>query len=169
MRPKERIPIFLKLVNWSELQNRWGISYNHTFFIKTVEKYWLDNYDQRIGQVLINLDLIPDSFNIWSDEESDILKDQGIEPREFLFWGNIYDKDMNRLEKTRQILIKDLNTDHIKAILKMFEDRDNLNPLYKETFLKELELRKRLPGYIRGSAQLKEYNPGAGAIAVLSK
>lgn len=150
MRLKERIPIFFELVNWDKLSKRWGLKgnisnhvLNHAPYIN-VSKYWLKNPDQRIGQVLINLNLIPDNFQIWYDEESDILKDQGIEPREFLVWGCNYDKDMNLLPEIKYRLIKDLDTDYIINILSMFDAPQNthkLNSLYKETFVKELKIR----------------------------
>lgn len=151
MRPKERIPLFMKLVNLDKLAERWKTLPDllKTVIIKDeVEKYWLENYDQRIGQVLINLCLIPDGFNIWLDEETDILIGQGIEPREFLFWGSIYDKNMKRLEETKYRLIKDIETNHINNILSMFNSPQNkgkLNTLYRETFEKELEVREENP------------------------
>ena len=39
--------------------------------------------------------------------------------REWVLWGRNYDKDMNRLEETEWIPIKDLDTDHIYKILEL--------------------------------------------------
>jgi hypothetical protein len=58
--------------------------------------------------------------------------------RNYLRWGRNYDENMHPLEKTEWILIKDLSTDHIKAILKNVKSTDTI---YKETL--EYELRKR--------------------------
>lgn len=62
-----------------------------------------------------------------------------LEGREYLKWGRNFDKDMNRLPKTEYILIKELSSDHIKAILEGgFVDN---NDFYKELFKEELEFR----------------------------
>lgn len=62
-----------------------------------------------------------------------------LEARDYLTWGKNFDKDMNRLSKTEYILIKDLSSDHIKAILEGgFVDN---NEFYKELFKEELKLR----------------------------
>ena len=39
--------------------------------------------------------------------------------REWVLWGRLYDKNMNRLPETEWIPIKDLDTDHIYEILKL--------------------------------------------------
>jgi hypothetical protein len=59
--------------------------------------------------------------------------------REYLVWGNNYDKDMNRLLETEWILIKDLATDHIEAILDGGYCKDEM---YLETFNEELKNRE---------------------------
>ena len=60
--------------------------------------------------------------------------------REYLKWGRNYDKDMNRLIETEWILIKDLSTDHIEAILDGGFCNDNM---YLETFKEELISRSK--------------------------
>lgn len=62
-----------------------------------------------------------------------------VEPREILFWGVNFTKDMVRLPETEWRLIKDLNTEHIKAILE--GGYADANPYYKRIF--EDEIRKR--------------------------
>jgi hypothetical protein len=145
MRPKERIKIFFTLIDWEYLSKRWNISeridkliLNHNPYIN-VSEYWLENPDQRIGQVLINLEILPDTFEIWIDEEDYILKDQGIPEREYKLWGSNYDKDMNRLPETIWRPICELTTDHIEAIL--INGYANNYIVYKNLFEKELELR----------------------------
>ena len=56
-----------------------------------------------------------------------------------LYWGRGYDKNMKRLPKTEFIAIKDLDTDHIEAILRTVS---HISPLYRETMEKELIERK---------------------------
>lgn len=142
MRPIERIPLFLKLIDLDKLAERWWvlpdllreINCNNKFI-----KYWLTNPDQRVGQALINCGLVPDSMHIYMDEVQDILLDQGVEPREFLFWTSLFDKEGNRLEESITRLIKDLESDHIKNILKSESLR--LDELYRETFENELDIK----------------------------
>lgn len=65
-----------------------------------------------------------------------------LEAREYLKWGRNFDKDMNRLLKTEYILIKDLDTSHIIAILDGgFVEN---NKFYKELFKKELKIRNKI-------------------------
>lgn len=145
MRPKERIPIFFELIDWEYLSKRWGFKkridkhvLNHIPYIN-VSKYWLENPDQRIGQILINLELIPDKMNIWLDEEWEILRDQGIAPEEFLMWTSYYDKDMKPLEKPKTRLIKDMCKSHIENVIKNIEEKGgsfeyDYNKLVKQAF-----------------------------------
>ncbi len=55
--------------------------------------------------------------------------------RSKLFWGQSYDKNMKRLKETRWVLIKNLDTDHIEAIL---QNVKTIHPLYKETLQREI-------------------------------
>lgn len=142
MRPIERIDNFLSKVDWGLLlRKRWKLNiniddplmvslYKNTWDIL----YWKENPDQRIGQVLINLGLIPDSVQAWNDEESDILEAQGLAPEEYLFWGSYYDKDMNRIPLVYR-LIKDLDSDHINKIYDhMFNANKRLSTEYMTGF-----------------------------------
>lgn len=156
MKPKERIPIFLNLLNWEKLSKRWDLPKNLESFLKghlkqdNLLEYWQDNPDQRFGQMLINQGILQDNLRIWIDEEIDILKDQGINPRDFLLWGSTYDKDKNLLDEVKYRLIKDLETNHIENILKDFErSKAKLSPLFQETFEKELEMRKGKPKIVK--------------------
>lgn len=124
MRPIERINNFLNKTDWAKLEERWGINTPLIRFIKNdysnytnLVQYWKSNPDQRIGQVLINLGLIPDKMNIWLDEESDILISQGIAPEECLYWISIMDKDKKLLPHPISRLIKDMSVDHLQAII----------------------------------------------------
>jgi hypothetical protein len=91
MRPKERIPVFLSLVDWETLSERWGIDVDMFNAVLTLEgklrptivNYWLRYPNFTIGQILINLEIVPDLAQIWVDEEENILEDQGIEKETF--------------------------------------------------------------------------------------
>jgi len=143
MRPKERIPIFLKKVDFDKLQDRWDIDISQdlrgTILSNKIRRKWLKDPDQRFGQLLINLELIPDKFNIWEDEEYLILDSQGIPKREFIFWGRQFDKHMNKLPKIEHVLLKDMETSHIKAILKGNYCKSDF---YLSAFKEELAFRK---------------------------
>jgi hypothetical protein len=141
MRPKERIPIFLKLVDREKLAIRWNMD-SYIGELPGEKDAWEKVPDQRYGQFLINSGLLPDNFDIWMDEETDILLDQGIEAREFLLWGSRYDKNMNPLKEIKYSLIKNMDTEHIENILK---GNWTKHPLFLETFRKELAIRKINP------------------------
>lgn len=142
MRPIERIDNFLELVNWSKLAEQWEISYALIKNIEYIEDiysqfycYWKENPDQRIGQVLINLNLVPDKIDIWLAEEHEILLNQGIAPEDCLYWTSWYDKDNNALTKSISKLIKDLETSHINAIYKfIFGNSRSLSIDYRTAF-----------------------------------
>lgn len=111
MRLHERIPVFLKLVDWTVLVKELGLSNgtdtntqglvnNIKDNLGTIVYEWTRNPDLRIGQLLINLGVLPDHLELWNLEYDEILKKQGIESRLFLFWGT-YGK-----EKDAKILFK---------------------------------------------------------------
>lgn len=153
MRPKERIPVFLKYIDWSKLSKRWGVP--NLEYIKDSKEfldYWNEYPDQRVGQVLINLGIIPDSFKTWLDEEVDILKDQGINPNKFLYWTSLYNKRGKLLREPKTVLLGDLKTSHIKNILKFFKGREQrLAPYYLDTFNEILCERKNKKNFIKNT------------------
>ena len=161
MRPVERINNFLNKVSWSDLAIKWNLTHDlhqHLYLIyknffdenyDNVIKYWKENSDQRIGQVLINLGVVPDNLKIWNDEEDDILLDQGFAPEEVLFWGRNYDKDMNLLPKTEYILIKNLDSDHINSIYDyVFKRGGRLSEKYMIAFKNTLKSREESTSHI---------------------
>jgi hypothetical protein len=141
MRPIERIPLFLKLVDWTKLKEKWNIK-EINIPIDKIEKEWLKVPDQRIGQFLINQGLVPDRFNIWNDEYSDILYEQGLDPRDFIFWTSFYDKYGKELVAPKTMLINEIETDHIKNILK--SEYLIIPNNIKQIFKNELEFRKEV-------------------------
>jgi hypothetical protein len=139
MRPIERIDNFLSKVNWPDLAIKWNITNTiyEDFFDEKFDnaiKYWKENTDMRIGQVLINLGLIKDDIKIWEDEEEDILLNQGIAPEECIYWKSYYDKNMNRIPEINR-LIKDLDTIHIYNIyIHFFNLNCSLTNKYRKAF-----------------------------------
>lgn len=150
MRPKERLPNFIEKVNWNNLEQRWDIDIPMPLRCKlykggSIYKYWLTYPDLRFGQMLINLGIIPDKLRIWNDEEHTILKDQGLDDREIMFWGRIYDENHNRLPEIQWILIKDMTTTHIEAILRDVKDNKlSCKEEYLHAFINELKIRIEL-------------------------
>lgn len=149
MRPIERIPIFLDLINGRnvEIFNKvWELNgyvdfdmFADLYDAMLIKEFWLENPDLRYSQVLVGLRIIPNVPGFWYyKEENEILEKLGIDPREYLLWGQNYDKDMNLLPKIIYKPIKELSTEHIKAILDGgFAKREK----YIKCFKKELELR----------------------------
>lgn len=80
-------------------------------------------------------------FTELSDFTDTSIKDDGSHElrRQYLTWGNNYDKDMNKLPKTIFIPIKDMTSDHIQAILD--GGYVKYNSFYEEVFKEELKFR----------------------------
>jgi hypothetical protein len=115
MRPIERIDNFLFKVDWGILQKKWDTNVTLPS-TKEIKAMWMQSPDQRIGQLLINNNIIPDSFPIWKEEEEDILIEQGFAPEEVVYWTSVYDENERLLKKPVSRLIKDLDKNHIQAI-----------------------------------------------------
>lgn len=146
MRQVERIDNFLAKVDWNYLMDRWKVNKDLVKSIcyasnPTVPEYWKENPDQRIGQVLINLNLIPDDLFIWNDEEHEILLDQGVPMREVYTWTSYYDKDKNRLATPVIKFIKDLDTDHVENIIEHLHGKEEHRD-WLELMQEELKFRK---------------------------
>lgn len=127
MRPIERIDNFLQKVDWNLLFMDWELLfdnkqyYNIEDFEKLFVPYWKANPDQRIGQVLINLAIVPDKMDVWDAEESDILMKQGIAPEDCLFWTSIYGQDGKELEVPVSRLVSTLSKEHITRIFEFMK------------------------------------------------
>lgn len=152
MRRIERISIILDIIPWYNfIQNTTGLdklSANLKFVVDNIEskiedikKEWLENPDMRLGQLLINMNLAPDIFSLWIVEEDDwLIYNDYCNIEDIKFWGQNYDKNMNRLSETRWVLLKNLTTDHIKGIIKYFKDINReLNEDYLKYFNKRIE------------------------------
>lgn len=147
MRLKERIPNFIEKVNIENLfLNIWELPVSKEIIesikkdLPRIQQLWSEYPDERFSQTLVNNDYIPNYQGFWYYmEESEILKEQGVEASEYLFWGQNYDEKRKRLPETRYILIKELDTDHIKAILNDGHTEEGSE--YHKTLTKELEKR----------------------------
>lgn len=142
MRPIERIDNFLEKVNWNDLLKKWGLEDAKTYIklgtIGKITEYWKENPDQRIGQVLINLGIIPDG-EAWGYEEYQILMDQGYPPEECLYWTSVFDAEGNLLEKPITRKVSELTKEHIRNIYKFaYEQRGYINMLYNMAFVNVL-------------------------------
>lgn len=150
MRPIERIKPFLEKVDifmlldstWSIFDSESALGYSKIINteLPRIRYVWEKSPDLRFSQVLVNLRIIPNIPGFWYYmEEPKILVEQGVDPAECYYWGINYDKDMNELPKTIYKPIKELSTDHLRAIL----DGGFVcyNALYKEIMENELKSR----------------------------
>lgn len=125
MRPIERIDNFLDKVNLRKVINEiWklDLSDEHIDMIELEKEYlrkkWKENPDWRFSQLLVNVGLISNVPGFWYyTEEWELLENLGYQPRETRYWGANFDAKMKKLNGTKYKLIKDLNTNHIKAII----------------------------------------------------
>ena len=154
MRNKERIPIFLNLVDWTEYissvipKPETGIFRTYRFnqrvqryvnyikhHITTIRNAWLELPDYRIAQILIHLGILPNYPGFWFYKECyEILDEQGIPLEEYLYWTSTLDANLKKRPSPVRILIKDLETTHIINILK----EQPLDDLYTKLMLKVL-------------------------------
>ena len=117
-----------------------SIAFNIFINKPSLEEDWVSDPDWRFSQLLVNTEFLPNISGFWYYiEDGEILEQLGIPPREYLLWGKNYDKDMNLLSKTERILIKDMDTDHIQAVL---DGGWCKSGKYFECFKNELKLRK---------------------------
>jgi len=146
MRKKERIPVLLNLIDWNKLEESFSLNFSNiekdeTILIQ-IDDYWNKNPDQRFGQMLINLGIAENNYYLWNEECNQFLKDQGVDPKEYTLWGVNFDKDRNRLPETTWKLAKDLDTDHIEAILEDYSYAMFINKFYATLFKSILEDRE---------------------------
>ena len=145
MRLKERIPNFIEKVNIENLLlNIWELPVSKETIesikkdLPRIQQLWTEYPDERFSQTLVNNNYIPNYQGFWYYmEESEILKEQGVDASEYLFWGQNYDEKGKRLPETRYRLIKELDTDHIKTILN--EGHTEEGSEYHKALTKELE------------------------------
>ena len=141
MRNSKRIPICLKLLFQNKIlyhflgtdTSGWAKKLHENWNL--IEKEWLKSPDQRFGQLLSNLGLVSKEIenHIWNIEEDDwLIKNDYCKIEDIKFWGVNYYKNGKQRKSTKYKLLKDLDTDHIKNIIKFFEDQNSLHRLNKE-------------------------------------
>ena len=106
---------------------------------KVFEDYYKRNPDYRLTQILVNLGIINNYMGFWYYlEDEEIMIFCGLcEERDIYFWANYLDSEGNSLNKINYILIKDLETSHIRSILNL----KHLSNKYINILSKELNLR----------------------------
>ena len=154
MRIPERISIIMevlkdhdKLVNVLSTYKEDFIQYlpNVVDKLNIIENIWKQFPDYRLSQVLTSQNIIPNVPGMWFyKEDEDVMIESGcLEERDIYFWGKNLNKEGKLLTKTEFILIKNMETSHIKSIL-----RDNEEGLlraskkYLEIFNRELNYRR---------------------------
>jgi len=141
MRNPNRIPIVLEKMLISnklrkflgtENQNIIDVIYDNWV---DITQEWNNNPDQRLGQLLSNLNLVDKEIenHIWNIEEDDwLIKNGYCNIEDIKFWGVNYYKNGKKRKTTKFKLLKDLDVDHIENIIKFFEDQNMLHRLNKE-------------------------------------
>jgi hypothetical protein len=128
MRNKVRIENFLSKVDIRDLLlNIWNVCDNTNIDqaektilddIDLIKVHWFLYYDLRFSQILINYGYLPNTTGYWYYyEEDEILDRQGWKPRDYVFWGSIYDKQGNKLDEYKYSLVKDLDIDHMQKLI----------------------------------------------------
>ena len=136
MRQPKRVPICLKLFKKKEVFLKfYNSELSYKVFIenfKDLSNFWKEYPDLRFGQMLINKNVIFDGCQ-WNIEEVDwLVSNNFIDIEKIEFWGVNYDKNENRLKKTKFKLLKDLDLEHIKNIIKFFKKYNSLHKLNKK-------------------------------------
>ena len=141
MRNKKRIEICLKIFKDKEILKSFlktdNIEIINNIYLNwnIISKEWVTSYDCRWGQLLSNLGLVSKEIEdrIWNIDEDDWLIQNGYcNIEDIKFWGINYYKNGKKRKTTKFKLLKDLDTDHIKNIIKWFEDQNMLHRLNKE-------------------------------------
>jgi hypothetical protein len=114
----------------------WGEIFYLNFY--SAKAHHKDNPHLRFSQVLQHMGLYQ-SGTWFYKEDYEVLIELGVQSRKVLFWGNNLSKNNNRLKKTNWMLIKDMDTEHIKAVL---SNNFTHNVTYMKCFINELKLRK---------------------------
>lgn len=88
------------------------------------------------------LDYLKRNFDVNDFEDISVYDDNSHENRrKYIKWGSNYDKDMKKLPKTLYKCIKDMDTDHIQAIL---DGNWCRSEFHLKVFKDELEYRKNV-------------------------
>ena len=147
MRNIQRIPIVLKNINLFDFIKSFNIFQTDNDIklclkdvnMQILKKFWLDNYDLRLTQVLVNLDIIPNYLGTWyyTEETNWLVEHKILKFEEIHFWTSILDKNNKKLKKPKVILLKNMKIDHIQAIVDNFSIK--INKDYLKYFKKRLK------------------------------
>ena len=141
MRNSKRIPVVLDLMLNKEIllhflntssQKLIDDLYNNW---EEIKEAWLKSPDQRFGQLLSNLGLVPKDIKdyIWNIEEDDwLIKNDYCNIEDIKFWGINYYKNGKKRKSTKYKLLKYLDINHIENIIIFFEKYNSLDKLNKE-------------------------------------
>ena len=169
MRRPERIPIILDVLRTNEnakfmILNHWfGVKpgtqlsfdspFNHietmltgwTEYFTEFYQDWETHTDLRMSQILVRLGIVPNFPGFWFMEEDDdiMIETNLLKPRDIKFWGQNYNKNMEKLPETNWILLKDLSRDHIENILlDVLNGKMKVSEEYIQYFSEELKIRQ---------------------------
>lgn len=146
MRNIQRIPIVLNKIDWrlfikdnvdnlneSQLNLLTNKIINN---IEDIKNKWLKSPNYNLGQLLIIENYLPENNNLLKLNETEWLITNNLcKFEEINFWNRMRDKKGNRLPEVQMILLKDLESSHISAILDYcLEMNINLNKDYKKYF-----------------------------------
>ena len=151
MRNPNRIPICLTLLftdlTLSKFLNTSSQKLVDNIYdnLEEIESTWKEYPDLRFGQLLCNLRLIPDidiENHIWNVEEDDwLIRNNYCNFEDIKFWGVNYYKNGKKRKSTKYKLLKDLDLDHIKNIIKFFGPNiPRIPSKYIQYFNKRIEL-----------------------------
>lgn len=111
----------------------------------TIKNYWIEKPNLNLIQILTDLKIVPDLPGDWYyiEEMEYLIEKIFPQLREVIVWTENYDMDGKLLPTPRQILAKDMTTEHIKLLI---YDHNYINifmdNLYFKFFEKELEIRE---------------------------
>lgn len=146
MRKKERIPVVLEHINWEHFIKYIGDNDNSLqsildviqHNINNIREYWEKNYDQRLAQVLFNLNIPNLSVTEYYLEEVDYLINKNfVRPEKILFWGT-FGKDGK--QDLKWVPIENMEIEHLEAVLKTQENMS----LKLKNIMKKVLRRKKL-------------------------
>jgi hypothetical protein len=122
------------------IQNKWQTP-DGTILISKHRHDYVEYTDKNGDYYMIDggNDYVRKSVNKKEMKNLCIYSDGSFETDRFLLWGVNYDKNMKRLPKTEFVPIKDLNTDHIWAILLTLP---NMNKEYRKVMEEEILFRE---------------------------
>jgi len=97
--------------------------YAKTVNLDKLAAEWKKHPDMRLTQMLITFFGLPNFPGFWfyKEEDEELINKGMIEARDILFWGSNYTKKGKKREETVWKPIRNLDTDHIKAIFKWYE------------------------------------------------